>query len=323
MKYVSIPLTNRRRPSFFLAMEEYMARHTDEPDCFFLWQVESSVVFGRNQLIANEVNQDYCRREGIGLYRRKSGGGCIYADMGNVMLSYITTGKNVGFTFNRYINMVVLALRQLGIEARATGRNDIMIGEGKVSGSAFYQLKGRSIVHGTMLYDTDMERMVRAITPSGEKLASKGVESVRQRIALLKDHTDIGIEAFKQHVRQLLCGDRELVLNEADMAAIEKMETEYLSDAFVYGHNPRYTVVRRQRIEGVGEMEAHMELKNGVIADINLLGDFFITGDLDGLLEKIRGVALERQALQAALPTRIDHVIVHMEKDQFINLLLL
>ena len=100
MVYISIPEKDRRL-SFYLAMEEYIARHLDEDDCFFMWQVRPSVIFGRNQLIENEVNTVYCRSNNISMYRRKSGGGCVYADMNNVMFSYITKDENVSFTFNK------------------------------------------------------------------------------------------------------------------------------------------------------------------------------------------------------------------------------
>ena len=323
MKYIALPDENSvRRLSFYLAMEEYVARNVDERDCFFMWQVRPSVIFGRNQLIENEVNLDFCRRRGIMTYRRKSGGGCVYADMKNIMFSYVTDEDNVGFTFNRYINMVALVLTKLGVDARTTGRNDILIGDRKVSGNAFYRLPGRSIVHGTMLYDTDMENMVGSITPTGEKLMSKGVESVRQRIALLKDYVTIGIEEFKDFVRQNLCdGVRTLTLD--DVLAIETLEREYLSQEFVYGNNPRYTVMRRRRIEGVGEMEARVELKNGIVKDLNLVGDYFLTGDLDGqIVTRLRGVPLKREALMEALPERVEDVIMNLSRDSLVSLLL-
>lgn len=323
MKYIALPNENSvRRLSFYLAMEEYVARNVDERDCFFMWQVRPSVIFGRNQLIENEVNLDFCRRRGIMTYRRKSGGGCVYADMKNIMFSYVTDEDNVGFTFNRYINMVALVLTKLGVDARTTGRNDILIGDRKVSGNAFYRLPGRSIVHGTMLYDTDMENMVGSITPTGEKLMSKGVESVRQRIALLKDYVTIGIEEFKDFVRQNLCdGVRTLTLD--DVQAIETLEREYLSQEFVYGNNPRYTVMRRRRIEDVGEMEARVELKNGIVKDLNLVGDYFLTGDFDGqIVARLRGVPLKREALTEALPERVEDVIMNLSRDSLVSLLL-
>ena len=221
-----------RRLSFYLAMEEYVARHIDEDDLFFMWQVRPTVIFGRNQSLGSEVNVDYCRANNIEMYRRKSGGGCVYADMGNVMLSFISKEENVGLTFNRFINMLLLVLRRLGIEATGTSHNDVMIGERKVCGTAFYHLPGRSIVHSTMLYDTNMQHMLNAITPSQEKLQSKGIKSVRQRITLLKDHTVLGLDEVKAIVRSTLC-DGELLLSQTDIEGIEQLEQTYLREEFI------------------------------------------------------------------------------------------
>ena len=219
--------------TFYLAMEEYVAKHLDEPDCFFMWQVKPTVIYGRNQVVENEVNIDYCREHDIQIVHRKSGGGCVYADMDNLMLSYITDGDNVGFTFNRFVQMILLVLRKLGIEATGTSHNDIMIGDRKVCGTAFYQLPGRSIVHSTMLYDTNMAHMLNAITPSQEKLQKKGIESVRQRITLLKDYTTIGsVEALKSLIRETLCVG-EFQLTTKDVAAIEAIEATYLKEEFI------------------------------------------------------------------------------------------
>ena len=322
MKYVALPVEKVRRLSFYLAMEEYVARRIDEQDLFFMWQVEPRVIFGRNQLIENEVNMKFCRERGIKTYRRKSGGGCVYADMNNVMFSYVTKDEAVGFTFNRYINMVVLVLQDLGVDAKASGRNDVMIGDRKVSGNAFYHIPGRSIVHGTMLYDTDMVNMVGAITPTDEKLLSKGVASVRQRIALLKDYINLDIEQFKTFVRNNLC-QGEIVLNEEDIRGIEEIEKDYLTDEFIYGNNPKYTIVRKRRIETVGDFEVRIEMKNGEIKGMVMLGDYFIVGDIDDtILRPLKGVRLEREALEKALPERLDTAILNLRKADFIDLLL-
>lgn len=237
MKYISLPEEKVRRLSFYLAMEEYVARHLDEPDCFFMWQVEPSVIFGRNQVLENEVNLDYCKANGIKVYRRKSGGGCVYADMDNLMWSFVTSGENVGFAFNRFVNMVLLVLRKLGIAATGTSHNDIMIGEKKVCGTACYHVSGRSIVHSTMLYDTNMDHMLHAITPAQEKLEKKGIQSVRQRITLLKDylkedHQPKSTEELKAFIRETLC-DGEYVLTQADVAEIEHLEQTYLKEEFI------------------------------------------------------------------------------------------
>lgn len=321
MVYVSLPDDSQHRLSFYLAMEEYVARSIDRDDCFFMWQVEPSVIFGRNQLIDTEVNVDYCRQHGIRTFRRKSGGGCVYADMNNVMFSYITKDEKVSFTFNRYINMVVMVLQRLGVDARATGRNDVLIGDRKVSGNAFYHIPGRSIVHGTMLYDTDMQNMVGAITPSNVKLTSKGIQSVRQRIALLKDYVDISLEDFKQFVRHNLC-DEEISLTPSDVEGIREIEKEYLSREFIYGNNPKCTLLRKGRIEGVGDMEVRLELKNNIIKNLTMHGDFFVTGDIGrNIVERLHDVALEEEELRKALPDDLDQVIMNLTKDGLVRLL--
>ena len=233
MKYVALPFQEPRRLSFYLAMEEFVARHTDESDAFFMWQVEPSVIFGRNQVLENEVNVAYCREHGISLYRRKSGGGCVYADMDNLMLSFVTSEENVNFAFNRFVNMVLLVLRKLGIAATGTSHNDIMIGDRKVCGTACYHLEGRSIVHSTMLFDTNMDHMLNAITPSKDKLEKKGIESVRQRITLLKDYTTLdSVEALKALIRETLC-EGERLLTASEVAGIEAIEATYLKEEFI------------------------------------------------------------------------------------------
>ena len=210
-----------------------MARHLSADDCFFMWQVAPSVIFGRNQQLESEVNVSYCREHQIQMYRRKSGGGCVYADQSNIMLSYVTSEDNVGFAFNRFVNMVLLVLRKMGVEAVGTVRNDILIGDRKVCGTASYHLPGRSIVHSTLLYDTDMEHMLHAITPGYEKLQAKGIQSVRQRITLLKDYVSLTLEEVKTLIRQTLCDDT-LLLSADEVAAIEELEAAYLRKEFIH-----------------------------------------------------------------------------------------
>lgn len=230
------------RLSFYLATEEFAARCLPPADYFFMWQVEPSVIFGRNQVMDNEVNTAYCRDHNIKMYRRKSGGGCVYADMSNVMLSYITPDDNVTATFARYLGMVSDTLRSIGLDACPSGNNDIMLRQAsgdepprKVSGNAIYHLPGRIIAHGTLLYDTDMEHMLNAITPSHAKLSKHGVESVRQRICLLKDYTSLPLSEIKARIRNRLC-DSTYHLTADDIGKVRDIEREYLDPAFIRGH---------------------------------------------------------------------------------------
>ena len=217
MKYVVLPDERIHPLSFYLSMEDYLAQNMEDDDLLMLWQVEPSVIYGRNQVVENEVNLDYCREHGIQVYQRKSGGGCVYADKDNLMLSMVTTEENVGFAFNRFVTMVLLVLRKMGIEATGTTNNDIMIGDRKLCGTACRKMPRGCIVHSTMLYDTNMEHMLNAITPGPEKLEKKGIQSVRQRITLLKDYTSLSLDEVKTLIRETLCqGERRIELFTVD-----------------------------------------------------------------------------------------------------------
>lgn len=322
MKYIELPETKVRRLSFYLAMEEFVARYLNEAECFFMWQVNPTVIFGRNQLIENEVNLDYCRANQIETYRRKSGGGCVYADRSNIMFSYITQDINVRFTFDKYLRMVAHVLRKLGVNAEASGRNDIHIDGKKVSGNAFYHLPGKSIVHGTMLFNTDMENLVRSITPSNEKLISKGVESVRQHVTNLSEYLSIDIEEFKSFVRQQMC-DEAIRLTPEQVLTIEEIEKEYVSDEFIYGNNPRYTLIKKEHTPSAGELEIRIELKNGMIKNLNVMGDYFLVGDLDKeLIARLQNVPYEETAVRQALEeVRMEDIIMHLTVDEFVKAL--
>jgi lipoyltransferase/lipoate-protein ligase len=187
MKNVVLPDAVRRSLAFYLAMEEYVASAVED-EAFFVWRVEPTVIYGRNQVLENEVNLEYCREHGVDIVRRKSGGGCVYSDLGNIMVSYVSRRGEVSEVFDRYMTSLCDALRALGVPAEKSGRNDILVEGRKVSGNAFHQLPDRSIVHGTLLYSTDLEALVEAIRPPVEKLQRHGVKSVRQRVMNLSEY---------------------------------------------------------------------------------------------------------------------------------------
>ena len=323
MIYVVLPEDKQYSLPFYLATEEYIAREFPAQEYFFMWQVEPTVIFGRNQFIGSEVDTEYCKSQGIQFYRRKSGGGCVYADRSNIMLSYISPSTNVNFTFNSYMLMIEHALQKLGVDARTSGRNDILVDNKKISGNAFYHLPHRSIVHGTMLYDTDLEHMTKATTPSEAKLKSKGVESVRQHVTTLNNYISISLDELKQHIRSELCTD-SIKLSAKDIDKIKEIEQGYYEPSFIYGNNPAYTILRKRRIEGVGEFRTSIEVKNGTIRKIDLAGDFFLVGDVDTmLLDKLCNIPYDRDSIGNSIgDTDCRAVIMNLTKEQLINLLI-
>ena len=234
MKHVILPDDVRRSLAFYLAMEEFVAREI-EGEAFFVWRVEPTVIFGRNQVLENEVNLEYCREHGVDIVRRKSGGGCVYSDLGNIMVSYISRRGDVSEVFDRYMTALTEALRALGVPAEKSGRNDILVEGRKISGNAFHQLPDRSIVHGTLLYSTDLQALTEAIRPPVEKLQRHGVESVRQRVMNLSEYVDTMTEpsdALKspEALEKYLVGyftEGEIHLNEDDVEKIKLITDTY------------------------------------------------------------------------------------------------
>ncbi len=339
MIYALLPDTPSGEPRklpFYLAMEEYLARYF-EGEYFFMWQVDPTVIFGRNQQMDAEVNVGFCRSHGIGVYRRKSGGGCVYADRNNIMFSHVTTCSSVASTFTGFTGTVASMLRRMGIgEAHANGRNDIMIGDRKVSGYAFYhinlvnsllhQTESRAIVHGTMLYDADVATMEQAITPSKVKLEAKGVGSVRQHVTTIREHSSIDIESFKCFVREELCHST-LELNAGDIEAIEQLAEPYYANEWITGTGRRHATVSRHRVEGVGEFM--VDLRHSAdnvprIEAIDLAGDFFLLGDMDQtLLTPLCGCELTREALLKRLGSiKLERVIPNLRPEQLTEMLL-
>jgi lipoic acid synthetase/lipoate-protein ligase A len=229
MKNIILPDNQERSLAFWLAMEEFVAKSVDE-EAFFVWRVAPTVIIGRNQVLEAEVNLDYCRRNGVKIVRRKSGGGCVYADRDNIMISYVSRRGDVAEIFERYLSALTSCLCALGLKAEKSGRNDILVEGRKVSGNAFHQLPDRSIVHGTLLYNTDFDALEEAIRPPVEKLLRHGVASVRQRVGNLRDYLDpaiIGsIHALESHLVDYF-SDGTLSLSADDLCVIEEMASAY------------------------------------------------------------------------------------------------
>ena len=303
MTYVVLPEQQELPPiTYDFAVEAYVARHFRDDDYFFIWQTKPTVILGRNQLLQNEVNVDYCREHDVFISRRKSGGGCVYSDEGNIMFSFISREPNVQKMFTNCMRLAADALHRIGVPVTISGRNDILLDGKKVSGAAFYRTGDRSIMHNTLLVNSDLSMLERVITPDKAKLQSKGVQSVRQHVGNISKYTSMSLSELKSSFRKAMCGDKAITITEEMMPEIRELQKTFAADDFIYGKQPLFKLTKKHRLPGVGTIEACLEIKDNHIHDIDLFGDYFLTGDLDEeLLPRLRDVAFTREAVEKAL----------------------
>lgn len=310
------------KPYFYFAMEEYVLTHMlkDDETYFFTWEIHG-VVIGKNQVIENEVNLPFLKEHKIDVYRRPTGGGCVYADHRNTMFSIITKKTNKEFTFKTYLSKIIDSMKLLDIHIEFSGRNDLLFEGKKISGNAFLQNKYGMLMHGTFLYDCDLETMVRAITPSDEKLISKGIDSVRSRVTNLKPYLrGLTQEQLIRHFENTLTF-QTYELNDQDIAAIHELSKKYMTKDWIYKKQPAYTKMLKKRIPG-GLFEIKLDLEEGIIRNLSIQGDFFDKISLAPFEEKFKDQPYDKATISRILKEeKIEDYILDATTESFENLL--
>ena len=294
-----------RRATFWLAVEEWAARHATLPlPAFTMWQVNPTVVFGRNQVVDIEVNLEYCRRNNIDIVRRKSGGGCVYADRENLMTGCISASGNIQQAFGEHTRRLTSLLRALGVPAECTSRNDVTVAGRKISGNSYFGVAGRSIVHGTLLLDFNTTHMANAITPSRTKLAAKGVKSVPARLTTLHEYLPgITVDEIKKVAFNTFIDDVYTLSPDEERQVLE-IEAGYNTPEWIYRSRRKASdQLRTIRFEGIGEITAAVCVADGVITDVALDGDFFNVAPLSTLCRPLCGVPFTPDAIRRAVKT--------------------
>ena len=324
MRYIVIPEQplERQTPAFYFAVEEYVANHFIDDEYFFVWCVPPTLMVGRNQLVANEVNIDYCKQHGITIFRRKSGGGCVFADKGCLQFSYIVKDDQVEDTFRKYMGATAHVLQALDIPAEVTGRNDILIDGKKVAGAAFYTTPHRNVMHNTLLFGSDLNVLQHCITTHKEKLSTKGITSLSKKVTNVGNYTTITKDQLVSFARKQMCGDKARTLSEADMRSIGELEKVWKSKEFIYGNDPSFTVVRRHRFPEVGLITAYLEIRNNTIETLTLRGDYFLLQDLAPVSDALKHVTFDRESVEKALGgIDTSHIIRGMSNSKMLRLL--
>lgn len=307
MRYLINKSTN---PYFNLALDEYAMRHIDiDEDFFFLWRNEPAVIIGKNQNTAEEINQKFIDDNGIKVARRVSGGGAVYHDLGNLNFTFIINVDDPGkVNYKKYVQPIIDALKEMGIEAEASGRNDILIDGLKISGNAQRMANGKLMHHGTLLYDVNIEDMVQALNVDPDKITSKGVKSVRSRVTNIKEHLPNSTDIFDfwdslQYYLSNEGKDKEIILSDEEIAKIEfEAENRFATWDWIYGESPEFNLKNSRRFPG-GKVEIMIDVDAGYIQNVRFIGDYLGLEDVAFVEERLKNVRFNRMDVDAVLST--------------------
>lgn len=297
--------TNTDFPPLNLATEEYYLKNSAD-DYFMLWQNSPVVVIGKNQNVYDEVDLDYAREHSVYVVRRITGGGAVYHDQGNVNYSFITSAsKASSLDFEYFTRPVILALESLGVHASLSGRNDLVAGGAKISGSAQYSTGSRILHHGTLLFDADLDILSKVLKPAPQKFLSKNIQSVRSRVVNVRSlcRDDIsGAGEFMDALEKYVCDYFGCSPAVSDEAAVRSsgLVDKYLSEDYNFGRRKHYAFKREKRFP-FGTLAVCFDVAEGVISDIRFEGDFFSLIDTDPLVAFLQGAPYTKSGLLGRL----------------------
>ncbi|MGG0669526.1 lipoate--protein ligase [Lederbergia citrisecunda] len=318
-------------PRINLAIEEYVLKNMDiDKDSFLLFYInEPSIIIGKNQNTVEEINTEYVDANGIHVVRRLSGGGAVYHDLGNLNYSFITKDDGESFrNFKKFTEPVIKALADMGVTAELLGRNDILVEGRKVSGNAQFATQGRMFTHGTLMFDTEIERVVSALKVRKDKIESKGIKSIRSRVANISEFIEekMTIEQFRMEILKSIFEGEENVqyweLTDEDWDNIRALSAErYGNWDWNYGKSPKFNMQHSHRFP-VGGIDVRLQVEKGKIDDVNIYGDFFGVGDVSVVEESLKGVQYDRDSITKALDAvDIPTILGGITKEEFINLI--
>jgi lipoate-protein ligase A len=270
---------------------------------FILWRNDNTISIGKYQNTISEINVEYVKAKNINVVRRLSGGGAVYHDLGGFNFTLIMDAENAeDLNLHMFTIPVVKALKELGVEAEQNGRNDITVNGRKFSGNAQYFKNGRIMHHGTVLFDSDLDKIAAALKVSSDKIESKGFKSVRSRVANLKDYLppEITLTRFENLLKEYMFKEiaYQYVLKAEDLNRIREIQKErYDTWEWNYGFSPEYDIHKERFVEGCEKIEINMEVKNGVITKFMTFGDYFGTGETPEIWNLIIGKHSEEKEL--------------------------
>ena len=296
-----------------IAMDAWLLRNLklNEP-IFALWQNKRAIIVGENQNTFSEVNEDYVKAHDIQVVRRVSGGGAVYHDLGNICFTFfVPVASSAKVDFHQFVKPMADALESLCIRFSLYGSNYLEIAGKKVSGNAQRYAGGYLMHHGTLLWDTDVDAMVRALNVADEKFISKAAKSVRARVGNIKDYapTDLTIDQFISQLTYYLSNqgkDQEYKLSQEQKSAILALrDNQFATWDWNYGKSPEFMYNNHAKYTG-GSIDVHIDAVAGKITDINFTGDFLGVRDWREIKAQFIGIPFTRDAIREVLARNAD-----------------
>ena len=288
-----------------MSFDEYCLEQFPSNDTvFYLWQNRPSVIIGLNQNVYSEVNIKYLEDNGIVLARRVTGGGAVYHDLQNLNYTIVGRSSDLERDYPGYMNYIIEALCQLGVPAELSGRNDIMVEGRKVSGYAKRVFKDRLMVHGTLMFDVDLEHLAAALAVPGSKLEASGIESVRSRVANLKDYLPqfSTIREMQDALQEILShDDGEIILSKEQLAEVQRIcDDKFSTWEWNFGRSPKASF-HNSRKYSCGTITADWSIVHGSMDSLSFGGDFLGNLPAEQLAGRLNGLRFDREEVLDAL----------------------
>lgn len=317
-------------PRINLALEEYALRHFNPEKDYLLFYInEPSIIIGRNQNTLEEINFEYVEEKGLHVVRRVSGGGAVYHDFGNLNFSFITKHDTKSLNnFAKFTEPVIKILNTMGVPAELKGRNDVLANDKKISGNAQFSTGKRMLHHGTLLLDSDLDEVSKALNVKMTKIQSKGHKSSRSRVANISEFLTekMDIEEFRSIILKGLYNEREDFethhLTEAEWQAVYQLRDEkYGSWDWNYGSSPKFNIQRSKRFS-IGEIDLRIFVEKGKISNFKIYGDFFGKEPVQTLETLMIGAKYDRQEIDKLLePIVMEDYFGVLPKNDFLELI--
>ena len=295
---LQIILGNQHNPYLNLAVESNLLDNfLPNTISLFLWKNRQTVVIGTNQNPYSECDIDSLLTEGGFLARRRTGGGAVYHDLGNLNFSFVAD-KNI-YDLKRQMQVIQKALLDFNLETEVSGRNDITYQGRKFSGNAFAKTKNQGLHHGTILIKTDSERLQKYLKVKPAKLHKHGVKSVSSRVINLSEVADITSENIIPHLTKAfedvyqgtapiisfddLCDDKAIRLSQ-----------HIGSDEYLFGKWKEFHTKKSRTFDwGSIDLDIDIDEENGIIKDINIASDSLEPKSIEAAIELLKGANIK------------------------------